>query len=125
MHNELRDLLTEIIIIEDMPSLDDEQQKVVFKIPPTKYPKGSLNFEMNFPEEGNFIGLVKVRGISESYPGISIPEGQEDIITARFPFAVGGGNSWLIYVILIPLVLLAGAVLYHYAIGARDGKSKI
>src|ERR1700732_5404756 len=74
---ELRDMLTEIRIIRDdgthtrmngLPFLTDAAltspevlDPVTIKhLPPKKYPTGTLTFELNFPKNDRFIGIVTV-----------------------------------------------------------------
>jgi hypothetical protein len=75
----LRPLLTEVRVIKDTGSEENLDAITILHMPPKVYSNGSINFEHNFNEPGNFVGLVTVKGDEE--------------LVSRFPFAVGQGES--------------------------------
>jgi hypothetical protein len=102
----LRDLPTEVRIIRDTGSVDKIEDLTLLHLPPKIYPTGSINFELNFPAAGKFVGLVTVAG--------------SDQFVSRFPFSVGRHKSWLH--IVVPVLLLAGGavLLYRFAVRRRS-----
>jgi len=126
--NELRDMLTEIRIIQDdgthtrmngLPVLSDAElgsreimdPVTIAYFPPKKYPTGTLTFEHTFPEKGKFIGIVTVVN----------DHGQQFI--SQFPFSVGTSTarSAVIYVLLI--ALLGAGVYGIWRYGAQQKKA--
>lgn len=75
----LRPLPTEVRVIRDTGSDGDLDSITILHIPAKVYSNGSINFEHNFSEPGQFVGLV------------TTGENQEHV--SRFPFAVGKGTS--------------------------------
>ncbi len=75
----LRPLPTEVRVIKDTGSEENLDAITILHMPAKIYSNGSINFEHNFNEPGNFVGLVTVSG-DEEY-------------VSRFPFAVGQGES--------------------------------
>jgi len=75
----LRPLPTEVRVIRDTGSEKDLDSITILHIPAKVYSNGSINFEHNFSEPGQFVGLV------------TTGENQEHV--SRFPFAVGKGTS--------------------------------
>ena len=79
--DELRDMALEIRILRNVGQKDDSENmenNTEYYVPPKKYKTGTLNFEYNFAQQGNFIGLVKARS----------DDGSKEYVS-RFPFAVG------------------------------------
>jgi hypothetical protein len=79
--DELRDMALEIRILRNVGQKDDSENmdaNTEYYVPPKKYKTGTLNFEYNFAQQGNFIGLVKARS----------DDGTKEYVS-RFPFAVG------------------------------------
>jgi hypothetical protein len=75
----LRPLPTEVRVIKDTGSEEDLDSITILHMPAKVYSNGSINFEHNFSEPGQFVGLV------------TTGENQEHV--SRFPFAVGKGTS--------------------------------
>lgn len=75
----LRPLPTEVRVIRDTGSEEDLDSITILHMPAKVYSNGSINFEHNFSEPGQFVGLV------------TTGENQEHV--SRFPFAVGKGTS--------------------------------
>ncbi len=75
----LRPFPTEVRVIRDTGSEEDLDSITILHMPSKVYPNGSINFEHNFSQPGNFVGLVTVSGEQE--------------YVSRFPFAVGQGSS--------------------------------
>jgi hypothetical protein len=75
----LRPLPTEVRVIRDTGSEGDLDSITILHMPAKVYSNGSINFEHNFSEPGQFVGLV------------TTGENQEHV--SRFPFAVGKGTS--------------------------------
>jgi len=75
----LRPLPTEVRVIRDTGSEEDLDGITILHMPSKVYPNGSINFEHNFSQPGDFVGLVTVRGEQE--------------YVSRFPFSVGQGSS--------------------------------
>ena len=111
LNDELRDLPTEVRIIRDTGSDAAADNVTLLHLPPKVYPTGSLNFEMNFPESGKFVGLVSVGGA--------------DKLVSRFPFSVGRRRPWL-HLLLPGLLLAAGAIaLYRFGMRRRDKATRM
>lgn len=75
----LRPLPTEVRVIRDTGSEENLDSITILHMPAKVYSNGSINFEHNFSEPGQFVGLV------------TTGENQEHV--SRFPFAVGKGTS--------------------------------
>jgi hypothetical protein len=79
--DELRDMTLEIRILRNVGQKDDTENmeaNTEIHVPPKKYKTGTLNFEYNFAQNGNYIGLVTAKSDDGS-----------KVYTSRFPFAVG------------------------------------
>ncbi len=104
--DELRDMALEIRILRNVGQKDDSEnmeQNTEYYVPPKKYKTGTLNFEYNFKEKGNFIGLVKARS----------DDGAKDYVS-RFPFAVGEtANKNLLTALVLGGAGLAGFGLWY------------
>jgi len=77
----LRPFPTEVRVIRDTGSEEDLDSITILHMPAKVYPNGSINFEHNFSQPGNFVGLVTVSGEQE--------------YVSRFPFSVGQGTSYM------------------------------
>ncbi len=77
----LRPFPTEVRVIRDTGSEEDLDSITILHMPSKVYPNGSINFEHNFSQPGNFVGLVTVSGEQE--------------YVSRFPFSVGQGSSYM------------------------------
>jgi len=77
----LRPFPTEVRVIRDTGSEEDLDSITILHMPAKVYPNGSINFEHNFSQPGNFVGLVTVSGEQE--------------YVSRFPFSVGQGSSYM------------------------------
>ncbi len=77
----LRPFPTEVRVIRDTGSEEDLDGITILHMPSKVYPNGSINFEHNFSQPGNFVGLVTVSGEQE--------------YVSRFPFSVGQGSSYM------------------------------
>ncbi|MBI3275489.1 MAG: hypothetical protein HYZ60_06015 [Methylocystis sp.] len=89
---ELRDMALEIRILRNVGQANDNDnldQNTETYVPPKKYRTGTLNFEYNFANKGNFIGLVKATG----------DDGREYV--SRFPFSVGqtAGREMTVWIV--------------------------
>lgn len=79
--NEMREMSTDFRIIRDVGDKEEPDRLdalTVAYLPPKVYPAGTLNFEHDFDESGQFVGIVTVDG----------PHGEHWV--SRFPFTVGG-----------------------------------
>jgi len=77
----LRPFPTEVRVIRDTGSEEDLDSITILHMPAKVYPNGSINFEHNFSQPGDFVGLVTVSGEQE--------------YVSRFPFSVGQGTSYM------------------------------
>ena len=62
--DELRDMALEIRILRNVGQKDDSENmdaNTEIYVAPKKYKTGTLNFDYDFKQQGNFIGLVKAR----------------------------------------------------------------
>jgi hypothetical protein len=93
----LRDLKTEVLIVRNRGSAADGKDEVVYRIPPARYPNGSIAVDYDFDRPGDFVGLVRV-------------EDGTQVLAGRFPFAVGQNR--------LPVRLgIGAAVLVTFAAG--------
>ena len=79
--DELRDMALDIRVLRNVGQKDDKENmdaNTEVYVAPRKYKTGTLNFEYNFKDKGNFIGLVTAKSDDGS-----------KIYVSRFPFAVG------------------------------------
>jgi len=72
----LKDLPVDVRIIRDIGGEADLDRVTVVRLAPKLYPTGSLSFDHQFDQPGNYVGLVTVGG-------------NEQRVAARFPFSVG------------------------------------
>jgi hypothetical protein len=99
---ELREMTADFRIIRDT-SEEDEAKKLdkitVAYLPPKVYPNGTINFEHDFKETGDFVGIVTLVG----------PHGEHWV--SRFPFSVGRLYPPQTPYYLIAFAVVAGAAL--------------
>ncbi|HYA80842.1 MAG TPA: hypothetical protein VED87_07935 [Methylocystis sp.] len=79
--DELRDMALDIRVLRNVGQTDDKENmeaNTEVYVAPRKYKTGTLNFDYNFKDKGNFIGLVTAK----SDDGLKV-------YVSRFPFAVG------------------------------------
>ncbi len=107
--DELRDMSLEIRVLRNVGQKDDNENleaNTEVYVPPKKYRTGTLNFEYNFAEKGNYIGLVKARS----------DDGTKEYVS-RFPFAVGetAGRAVMLTAFGGFMLLVAFGVWYKHA----------
>lgn len=94
---EMRDMTADFRIVRDVGE-EAEAAKLeaitVAYLPPKVYPNGTLNFEHDFTERGDYVGIVTVDG----------PHGEHWV--SRFPFSVGR-----LYSARTPYYLLSAAAI--------------
>ena len=104
--DELRDMALEIRILRNVGQKDDSENMDVnteIYVAPKKYKTGTLNFDYDFKQQGNFIGLVKARS----------DDGTKEYIS-RFPFAVGEtANKNFYTAVVLGAAGLVGFGLYY------------
>jgi hypothetical protein len=114
--SEMREMKTDFRILREPPEGDDSapiDAATVAYLPPKAYPNGTLNFEHNFRETGNFIGVVSVEG----------PHGEHWV--ARFPFSVGKSyTSQIPYYLIAAAAALALVLLVLHQQQSRSVRSK-
>jgi hypothetical protein len=113
--DELRDMNLEIRILRNVGQANDTdnlEANTEIYVAPKKYKSGTLNFEYNFAQKGNFIGLVKARS----------DDGTKEYVS-RFPFAVGetAGKDMTIAIFFAGLALVGFGLFYKHAL---TGKKK-
>jgi len=104
---QLRDMPTEVRIIEDTGSEQDLKAITLLHVPAKVYPAGSLNFEYRFDKPGKYVGLVTV-GAKQEY-------------VSRFPFAVGARNGLWQFALIALAAVAVGVGLYIFS-GRRRNK---
>ena len=107
--DELHDMMLEIRILHNVGQTDDNENleaNTEIYVTPKKYRTGTLNFEYNFANEGNFIGLVKASNESGTKEYVS-----------RFPFAVGetAGKNTTIAIFGAFMALVGFGLYYKHA----------
>jgi hypothetical protein len=104
--DELRDMALEIRILRNVGQKDDSENmeaNTEIYVAPKKYKTGTLNFDYDFKQQGNFIGLVKARS----------DDGTKEYVS-RFPFAVGEtANKNLYTALVLGVAGLVGFGLYY------------
>ena len=104
--DELRDMTLDIRILRNVGQKDDKENmegNTEVYVPPKKYKTGTLNFEYNFAQNGNFIGLVTARN----------DDGSKEYVS-RFPFSVGQtAGKDLTIAIFFGLLAVAGFGLFY------------
>lgn len=116
--SEMRDMKTDFRIVRETGDSQDaasiEANTVVY-LPPKVYPAGTLNFEHEFREAGNYVGIVSVEG----------PHGERWV--SSFPFSVGQSYSSQLPYYLIALaaaLALALVVITHNQKRASDTRRR-
>ncbi len=111
--NDLRDMAIDLRILRNVGQASDDvdqDKNTLIYVPAKKYPAGTLHWEYNFKEPGNFIGLVSATN----------EHGQ--VFVSRFPFAVGEGMN-KVYIGVGVGVLLFGGALGAFLFHRRGQKS--
>ena len=96
--------------IDDLGSAEDIERATMFRRPPEKFPRGSVDVTIEFTEPGQYIGIMT-----------AIDEGTDTRreYVSVFPFSVGVTNWWArLKWIVAPLLL--GAVLLFWTTRSRD-----
>lgn len=99
MDRKMKDFPTEVRVIEGLPDAEPTESNTVLHMPFKVYPTGNISFEHRFPKEGKFVGIVTIK------------EGDE-VIVSRFPFAVGMGGGFPVWILLAVVVAVGGAITY-------------
>lgn len=86
--------------LEDLGDSNAIDQATLFKLDPTKYPRGTLTFEQRFEQPGWYIGVL------------SASDGAEHTLHSVFPFQVGVSHPWR-YVPAFVLVLVLSLLIYR------------
>ncbi len=123
LHQSLKEVPVDFRIIRDVTgqgrfvklkhveAIEDIEQHTVFYQSPAIRPDASLKIEVDFAEEGAYIGIV-----TAGHPS------KETVYTAVFPFEVDGSNfAWLAPLFL----LLAGAAFFAVRRFARSRQAVI
>jgi hypothetical protein len=99
MDKKMKTFPIEVKVIEGEAEAEPTDANTILHMPSKIYSTGNISFEHTFPKEGKFVGIVtmKVDG--------------EDIVS-RFPFAVGMGEGFPIWIIFALLVGVLGWVVY-------------
>jgi len=109
LHPNLKEVPVSFRIIHDVTSqgryvklkhvkqIEDIERHTVFYQPPVIRPDASLKLDIDFAQEGAYIGIVTV-----GHPS------KDTIYTAVFPFEVGGFD----YTLLLPLLLLPALAVF-------------
>jgi hypothetical protein len=109
IEGELRSLPVEVSVVKDTGSEQDLQATPIIHLPAKVYPGGFINFEHNFTQPGNFIGVVTVGGKEQH--------------VARFPISVGesGVASHLMHymMVIVPLAVIAGGAAIFFILRGR------
>jgi hypothetical protein len=112
--NELRDMAIDFRVLRNVGQANDDmnkEQNTLVYIPPKKYPGGTLHFEHDFKDKGNFIGLV------------SATDDHGRVYVSRFPFSVGESFSQTITLVVIAGILVAGAAGGYFFMKSRKAKA--
>jgi hypothetical protein len=100
---ELRDLETEVRVVKGTGEESDLDAVTVVHLAPRRYPTGTLSFEHDFAEAGNYVGLVTVSGQTRA--------------VSRFPFAVGRGGGfgkWLLLGVAVAAAVVGLALVARH-----------
>ena len=99
MDKKMKTFPTEIRVIEGEAEAEATDANTILHMPFKVYSTGNISFEHVFPKEGKFVGIVtmKVDG--------------EDVVS-RFPFAVGMGNGFPLWIIFALIVGVLGGIVY-------------
>lgn len=96
--------------IDDLGSAEDIERATMFRRPPERFPRGSVDVAIEFTEPGQYIGILTAtdEGTDVRREYVSV-----------FPFSVGVTNWWArLKWIIAPLLL--GAVLLFWTTRSRD-----
>lgn len=109
--NDLRDMAIDLRVLRNVGQARDEdnlEQNTVVYVPPKKYPAGTLHWEHNFSEKGNFIGLVSAK------------DDHGQVFVSRFPFAVGQEGTKLLLEYIAGGVIVLGAGVGYFVYARRQ-----
>jgi hypothetical protein len=111
--DELRDMTLDIRVLRNVGQKDDNENleaNTEVYIAPKKYKTGTLNFNYDFKQKGNFIGLVTARS-----------DDGAKVYVSRFPFAVGetASKDMIIYSFLTVCGLVAFGLWYRSSLGKK------
>lgn len=95
----LKSFPIEVRVIEGGPEAEPTEANTIIHIPFKVYPQGSISFEHRFPKEGNFVGIITAK------------DGEKEIVS-RFPFAVGMGDGFPIWLLIAAIVAVGGVLGY-------------
>ncbi len=99
MDRKMKNFPTEIRVIEGEAEAEATDANTILHMPFKVYPTGNISFEHRFPKEGKFVGIVTIK------------DGDEEIVS-RFPFAVGMGGGFPVWILLAVAVAVGGAITY-------------
>ena len=101
--------------LEDLGGKEKIEADTIYYVEPAVYPKGTLLYQREFKEAGNFIGILTAQR-----------EGDGETFTSVFPFSVGFGtwSLWLYSIIALIAVMLLGAYVYCTLYGLPGNKKK-
>lgn len=86
--------------LEDLGDANAIDQATLFKLDPSKYPRGTLTFEQRFEQPGWYIGVL------------SASDATGHTLHSVFPFQVGVSHPWR-YVPAFVLVLVLSLLIYR------------
>ncbi len=114
--DELRRTEIAVRVIEDTGAgpADDDKAPLVASVGPERFTDGTVSLEHEFPETGDFIGIVTVATGNDPH----------DTYTGRFRFSVGTGSGFLRqFIQLVVWVSLLGVGFYFLSgyLGRRRG----
>jgi hypothetical protein len=96
--------------IDDLGSAGDIDRATVFRRPPERFPRGSVDVTLEFTEPGQYIGIMTA--IDET------TDVRREYVSV-FPFSVGVTNWWARFKWIIASLVL-GAVLLFWTTRTRD-----
>jgi hypothetical protein len=112
--NDLRDMAIDLRVLRNVGQASDEdnlERNTVVYVPPKKYPAGTLHWEHDFNEKGNFIGLVSAK------------DDHGQVFVSRFPFAVGQDASKLMFDYIAGGIVVLGAGVGYLFYMRRSNKA--
>ncbi len=99
--------------IDDLGSADDIERATMFRRPPERFPRGSVDVSIDFTEPGQYIGIMTAidddADVRREYVSV-------------FPFSVGVTNWWA-QLKWIVAALLLGVVLLLWTNRSRDSNT--
>jgi len=110
--DELRKMTADFRIIREVPEAEEQARLAditVAYLPPRAYPAGTLNFQHDFKETGDYVGIVTVDGAAGEH------------WVARFPFSVGHANTPRTPYYLLTAAVVLGFLLLFWG---KDDKKK-